>query len=198
MKLTQRDPKRDRRALVLLGLSAVAVIAYLYWPDNGNADVVSAGVDSIPQAERRLARMRQLAVVVPVRQEALRTATDELAKREKGLIQADTANQAQARLLEILRRLARAQGAEIRSVELGQPKTFADDYGEVSITVMLNTRIEQIVNLLADLGAQPELIGTSDLQLSGASEKQKITSARLTVAALVPKKLIPEKKGQIF
>ncbi len=193
-----RDTKRDRRALALLGVVAILVMAYMYWPESDSTAVVAAGADSIPVAERRLSRMRQLAVAVPARQQALQEAAGELGKREKGLILADTANQAQARLLEILRRLARAQGVEIRGVELGQPKPFGDDYGEVAITVMLGARIEQIVNLLADLQSQPELIGTSDIQLTGASEKQKITSARMTISALVPRKLIPEKKGPFF
>lgn len=193
-----RDSKRDRRALALLGVVVILVMAYVYWPESDSTTVVAAGSDSIPLAERRLSRMRQLAVAVPARQQALQVATEELGKREKGLILADTANQAQARLLEIVRRLARAQGVEIRGVELGQPKPFGDDYGEVAITVMLGARIEQIVNLLADLQAQPELIGTSDIQLSGASEKQKITSGRMTLSALVPRKLIPERKGPFF
>lgn len=197
MKLS-RDAKRDRRALALLGVTAALVMAYVFWPESNSATVVDAGVNSIPQAERRLSRVRQLAAAVPARQQALQTATEELGKREKGLIVAETANQSQARLLEILRRLARAQGIEIRGVELGQPKAFGNDYGEVSITVMMGARIEQIVNLLTDLQTQPELIGTSELQLSGASEKQKISSVRMTISALVPKELIPEKKGPLF
>ena len=51
------------------------------------------------------------------------------------------------------------------------------------------------MNLLADLTHQPELIATNDLRISSANEKQKTLTVRLAVSGLVPKRLVPEKKG---
>jgi hypothetical protein len=131
---------------------------------------------------------------------ALKAAQADLAAREKGLLQADTAPQAQAQLFQILRRVGRSlpQPVEIRANEIGQAKSFGDDYGEVSVSVSFECGIEQLVNFLAELGAQPELLATSDLRLGAAREKDKILPVRLTVAGVVPRKLIPEKKGLQF
>ena len=58
--------------------------------------------------------------------------------------------------------------------------------------------IEQLVNLLADLGAQPELLATSEIRIGQANGAQKLIPVRLTVSGIVPRKLIPEKKGLSF
>jgi hypothetical protein len=68
----------------------------------------------------------------------------------------------------------------------------------VSVSISLECGIEQLVNFLAELGAQPELLATTDLRLGAAREKDKILPARLTVSGVVPRKLIPEKKGLQF
>ena len=53
--------------------------------------------------------------------------------------------------------------------------------------------MEQLVNVLATLATQPELIATRDLQISSANPKDKTVRVRLTVAAVVPRTLVPEK-----
>jgi hypothetical protein len=59
--------------------------------------------------------------------------------------------------------------------------------------------IEQIVNFLAELANQPEYLRTSDLQLNYAQNpKNKLIPARITVSALVPKDLVPEKQENAF
>ena len=50
-----------------------------------------------------------------------------------------------------------------------------------------------MVNLLADLGNQPELIATEEVQIGEASPKDKRLSVRIVVSGLVERKLIPEK-----
>jgi type II secretory pathway component PulM len=104
MKLSERD----RRALILLGVAlVVTAIVYVAVPGEAPAPVV-AGTANIPAAEKRLARLRALAASVPGKQEVLRTVTAELESREKGIVRADTGAQAQARVLEIVRRVAKA------------------------------------------------------------------------------------------
>ncbi len=118
MKLSDRD----RRALVLLAAAvAVALIAHFALPGEAPAPVVAATGD-IPTAEKRLERLRQAAASVPGKKAVLKTVTAELAQREKAVIQAETGAQAQARVLEIVRRAAKALPSpiEIRAIELGQ------------------------------------------------------------------------------
>ena len=117
------------------------------------------------------------------------------------MIQADTAAQAQANLLDLVRRVARAETPplEFGTVELRQEiEPLGADYGEVRISVPLTCKIEELVNFLADLTKQPEAIATTELRVAAADTKQKTISVRLTVSGVVPRRLVPEKKGLRF
>ena len=189
--------QRDKRALVLLAVTAFLVIGWwISTPDEKVVEVVGAQ-DSIPVAERRLARLRQASSIVPGREKMFLQVKEELAQREAGLIQADTAAQAQAQLLEIITRVARAQTppVQVRSREIGQVKPYGDQYGEVSVAVNFDLQIEQLVNFLADLTSQKVLMSTTDLRIGAANPKQKTMPVRLTISGLVRRELIPDKKG---
>jgi hypothetical protein len=187
---------RVRRALA--GMAAIEVIAliYTYWPAS-STHVVAASVDSVGFAEKRLAKLRDVAATVPEKEEIAKRVSAELVTREKGLITADTGPQAQAQLIQIIRRLGAAETPpiEIRATELGVISPFGDAYGQANISVQIECRIEQLINLLASLGSQPELISTSDLRIFPANVKDKTVGVRITVSGIVPRKLVPEKKG---
>ncbi len=189
-------PPRVRR--VLAGMAAIEVVAliYTYWPTS-STHVVAASVDSVAFAEKRLAKLRDTAATVPAQEEIAQRVSSELADREKGLITADTAPQAQAQLIQIIRRLGAAETPpiEIRATELGVIAPLGDGYGQANVSVQIECRIDQLINLLASLGSQPELISTSDLRIIPANLKDKTLGVRLTVTGIVPRKLVPEKKG---
>ena len=190
---------RDRKALLYLaGALLVAAVLY-FWPDSSVTEV-AAGGNQTEILEKRLTKARALLMQVPDKQAILKQAQADLAVREKGLLVADTAAQAQAQLFQVLRRVGRAQGPpiEVRANEIGQAKAFGDDYGEVSVSVSFECGIEQLVNLLADLGAQPELLATNEIRIGQASGTQKVIPVRLSISGIVPKKLIPEKKVLSF
>lgn len=189
--------KRDKTALVVL---AAAVLVWLLLQLALPADTpakLARSLDSIPVAEKRLARLRQLSGSVPGKEEVLKRVSAELAQRETGIIQAETGPQALAQLLEIIRRVAKAQTPPLdaKSAELGQITRLSDDYGEVQVSVALECRIEELVNLLADLTKQPEVLATKEVRVSLANGKEKTLGVRLTVSGLVPRRLVPEKKG---
>jgi hypothetical protein len=194
MNLTQRD----KRALALLG-AAVAVIILYRAADRAtsNSSAVLAAADTVGAAEKRLTRLRQMASLVPGKEEALKRVQGELALREKGILAADTPQQAQAQMLQILRRVMKAQTPpiDIGSTEIGPVRQLDDQYGEVLVAVSLVCRIEDLVNLLTDLTKQPELIATSDLRIGGAHPKEKNMPVRLTVGGIIRRDLIPEKRG---
>lgn len=193
MKLNQRD----KRAFVGLGVAAAVAVVVLLWPEGNGTSKAILPADPVDMAQKRLARMRQLAATAPGTEEVAKKVTAELAAREIGLIQADTAPQAQAQLLQIMRRIGKAQPQpiDIRGNEIGQVRAFGDTYGEVQVSVSMDCRIDQLVNLLADITAQPELIATGDVRIGAASGREKILPVRLTVSGIVPRKLVPQKKG---
>jgi len=156
---------------------------------------VATPVESVDRVEKGLANLRVRAAQLPAKEVVLKQANAELAEREKGLISGDTADQAQAQLLQVLRRVAKAQTPplEIRQVELGQPRSYGNAYGEVTVSVTVDCRIEELINLLATLSSQPETIATDEIRFGMAHPKQKIMPVRLTVSGIVAQRLAPKK-----
>jgi hypothetical protein len=189
--------KRDRRALLALGAAALLIIVVDISRRGSQPAPVAATADSVATAEKRLRRVKQLAALLPSREAELKAATDQLAEREKGLIQADTLPQAQAQLVQVARRLTAAQSPpiDVRNVELGQARPLGDDYGEISVPLSFECRIEQLLNLLADLTSQPELLAPSGLRVTVANEKEKTINVRLTLSGVVPRRLLPAKRA---
>lgn len=191
--------ERDRRTLKLAAPVAglLAILALYRWVAlEKPAAQIAAPVQTVAAAEKRLARYRQMAAAVDVREAAFKRVSAALADREKGIILADTAAQAQAQLLQVVRRVGKAQAPpiDLRSTELGQTQPFGA-YGQTVVSVSFECRIEQLVNLLADLTAQPELVAPADLRIMSGDRARKLMQVRLTVAGVVPRALVPEKKG---
>jgi len=189
---------RDRRALVILAAATAVTVTINYFLTREPAAEARPAVRSAVLEEKRLEKLRRIAATVPGKEEALAAVEAELARREKGLIQADTAAQAQAQLLEVFRRLARAQAPaiEIKTVEMGQVRPLGQDYGEILVPVTFDCRIEQLLNLLADITAQPEAVSTSELRVTAADQTEKTMTVRLTLAGVAPRRLVSEKKGR--
>ena len=195
MKLTQRD----RVLLIGLGLLAVPAALYeIYLFTSASGAAPAAQADSIPAAERRLARVRQLAATVAGKQQVLNQVSAELAQREKGIIQAATAPQAQALLLDIVRQTASAQSPPVAlgSVEFQPPSKFGE-YGEVRVGVPFTCHIEELLNLLADLANRPEAISVDELRVGVHDPRQKTIGVRMVVSGVVPRRLVPDKKGGV-
>jgi len=187
---------RDRRALAWLAVSVLLGLVVRFWPANdGTAAVVAPVGDAVTLAEARLARLRDAAATVPAKENVFKNVSADLAVREKGIITADTAAQAQAQVIQIIRRLGAAENPaiEIRSTELTPIRAFGEGYGEASVAVQIECRIDQLVNLLASLETQPELVATSDLRVLSANAKEKTVAVRLAVSGVVPRRLVPEK-----
>jgi hypothetical protein len=193
---------RDRRALVILG-GALVLGGFIYWLSNSSPSTssssasVTAPSESIDRAQRRLATLRRQAATLSGKEAVLKQVSVELGEREKGLIPGDTAEEAQAQLLQVVRRVAKAQTPpiEMSQVELGRPRPYGTAYGEVSVSITLTCRIDELVNFLAALGAQPELASTEEIRFGASHPKQKTMPIRLTVTGLVARRLIPQQKG---
>jgi hypothetical protein len=86
-------------------------------------------------------------------------------------------------------------GIEIRGGNFENPKTFTDNYGQVFASVSFNCRIEQFVNFFAELSREPDLLAPSELTMNLSDATNKVLSVRMTLAGIVVRKLVPEKKG---
>jgi hypothetical protein len=186
-----------RQWIVLSALVPVIALVIHLWPASSPQPVVAPAAESIAVSETRLARLRDLAATVPNEEKNLAAVTAELATREKGLIVADTAPQAQAQLIGIVRELGQAESPAvlIRNTEGFGIRPFGDAYGEATVSMLIECRIDQLVNILAGLAARKELVSTTDMRIVATNTKEKTLNVRLTVAGVVPKKLVPEKRS---
>src|SRR5258708_1515288 len=187
--------RRDRRALALLAVAAIFGLAYRFWRADAGPAVVAPVGNPVTLAETRLARLRETAATVPAKEEILRKVSADVAVREKGMLTGETAAQAQAQLLQLVRRVGAAENppVEIRGTELNVIRPLGDAYGEASVSVQIDCRIDQLVNLMAAVQAQPELVATRDLRILSSNAKEKTVAVRLTVSGVVPRRLVPEK-----
>jgi hypothetical protein len=186
-----------RRALAWTLVSGVISLIWTYWQSSSPATVAVASTDSVGMAEKHLAKLREAAATVPQKQEILKQLSGDLALREKGIINADTAQQAQSQIIQVLRKLGSDENprVEIRSQEFGAVRPLGDIYGEVLVSVQVECGIDQFINMLSGLAARPELIASSELRVTSANPKTKTIGVHLTVSGVVPRKLVPGKKG---
>jgi predicted secreted protein len=186
--------ERDRRALLLLGV-VVAVVLVWRASQSGSADAPAEAVLSVPAAEKQVLRLRQIEASLILKQARLKQAEQQLAEAESGLLEAETAAQAQAQLLQTIRRVGKAEGIDARGGEIGAVRPLGDDYGEVSVAVTFDCQIEQLLNFLAALSAEPKLLATEDLRISSSGTADKKLNVRVAVSGVVPRALVPERKG---
>jgi Tfp pilus assembly protein PilO len=184
----------NRKLLVVFVVSVAAIlwVRFSVLSDHPTSTVVVS--ETIPQAEQRLQKLRLVAATVPGKEESLKKAMAELAEREKGILQAPTEAQAQALLLETLNNLARGNGISTQGGDF-HDKPLSRDYGEVSVTVRFNCDIVQLINLMAALADQSQILATDDMRVTGGSDKKKSVQVMMTVSCVVARKLLPEKKG---
>jgi type II secretion system (T2SS) protein M len=185
----------DRKTAIFLcvGVAAVLLLKFVVLADK-QAPVVGA-TENIPAAEARLRRLREIASTVPAREELLKQATGELEAREKGILKADTAAQAEAQLQEKLHRVGMANDIDIRGIEEQRVRPLGTDYGMATVSVRFTCRIEQLVNFLAALTTEPELFSTEEIGITGSPDPKKVIQVRLTVAGVVARKIAMEKKA---
>ena len=190
MKLEKRE-----RALLLVAGALAVIVAVRFGVGNSGPAVSEASVDSVEMAEKKLIKLRQLAATVPGKEAVLKQANAQLASKEVGVIQAETAQQAQAQLLQVIRALGKTEGIDARGGEFGPVKPLGADYGEVSVSVAFECRIEQLVNFLADLTSEKQLLASSDVRINSSDTKEKTLGVRLSLSGVIPRKLVPEQKG---
>ncbi|HUA84537.1 MAG TPA: hypothetical protein VMB85_11800 [Bryobacteraceae bacterium] len=181
-----------RRALASFAVSLLLGLIIRFWPDNSQATVVAPAAETLAAAERRLQHARDVAALVPGKEAILKHAQAALAQREKGLLTADTAAQAQAQLLEILRTVGAAETpAVVFRSELFGVSPLGQDYATASAGVAFECHIDQLVNMLAAITARPEMLAVTELHINATANKDKRISVRLTLSAAVPRKLVP-------
>lgn len=190
--------ERDRRALLILGAALLVMAMVYFWPEP-SVEVVGSGGSDVKSAAVRLDQVRKEAALLPVRTEALQLTNTALTEIEKGLIAAETAPQAQAQLLQIVRRVSKLQspGVELRQNQFGQVRPFGDDYAQIVLSISMDCQIEELVTFLSDIASQPELLAVDELHISATNNKQKSIPVQMTISGLVKGSLLKTQGGSL-
>jgi hypothetical protein len=189
-----------KRQIMLFGTLGVMLASVLvrYGVFSGSQDVVVAH-DTIPVARQRLEILRRKAAQVPGKETVLKQVMGELQQRERGIVQADTAEQARAHLVELIHRTALANGFDTSgAAQLPEPKALGKDYGQVSVGQNFTCAIEQMVNFLSAMANEPEILATDSIFVAPLRNANKDIQVRLIFSGVIPKKLVPVKKGDNF
>lgn len=185
------------RKITLFGTLGVMLASVLvrYGVVGGGQNAVVASRDSIPVAMQRLEILRRKAATVPAKEAILKQVTAELDQREKGIVQAVTAEEARAHLMDVVHKTAVANGFDSNgAVQLPEPKALGKDYGQVSLGQNFTCGIDQLVNFLSAIANEPEILATDTIFVAPVRNKNKDITVRLTFSGVIPKKLVPEKK----
>jgi len=187
--------KRDRTALMLLGgaVGIYLLLQFVVLRDNNAPDSAAVSM-STDQLRQRVARLRQIAASLPVREALLKQTDADLAERERGVIQAATAAEAQSEVVQTAQRIGKANEIDVHSGDFPAPRAFGD-YAIVYTNISFDCHIEQLLNFLADLTREPQLIVPSEERITATNPKDKTMTVRMLLAGVVAKKLLPEKKG---
>ena len=188
------------RQILLFGTAAILLVMVLYrYGVFGGGDEVAATHDTIPVAKQRLEILRRKAALVPGKETVLKAVTAELEQREKGIVQGATAEEARVHLADVLHKTAQANGFDTQgAAELPQPAPLGKDYGQVSLGQTFTCGIDQLVNFLSAIANEPELLSTDSIFITPVRNKNKDIRVRLTFSGVVPKKLVPARKGDRF
>ena len=63
------------------------------------------------------------------------------------------------------------------------------------MAVSFECGIDHFVNFLAALTSEKALLASSEMRISAANPKEKTVTVRLTLSGVIPRHLVPEKKG---
>ncbi|MDR3699467.1 MAG: GspMb/PilO family protein [Candidatus Sulfopaludibacter sp.] len=177
------------------GVAAILILRFVVMGGDSSTAAVAPS-ETVTQAEQRLQHVRQVAATVPGKEVAMKNAAATVETLEKGIFRAETESQAKAAILEMVNNVAKANGVQTRGLDESHSKPISADYGEITVTVSFASDIVQLVNLLAGLADQDQILATSGVHISGGTDKKKILQVHLSVSGLVPRKLLaPEKKG---
>ncbi|HUB82497.1 MAG TPA: type II secretion system protein GspM [Bryobacteraceae bacterium] len=182
------------RQMMLYGTLGVMIVG-VFLRFRGSQDEVVASHDSVPVARQRLEILRRKAATVPAKEAILKQVTAELKDREKGIVQASTAEQARAHLMDVLHATATANGFDSQGAsQFPEPKALGQDYGQVAVGQNFTCRIEQLVNFLSAIANEPEILATDSIFVAPVKNKTKDITVRLMFSGVIPKGLVPVKK----
>jgi Tfp pilus assembly protein PilO len=185
--------KRDKRALIILGVTLVLFVLLqgdLFFSTGLSSE--SMNPESIEVIEQKFRLTRAHAGRVPLVQAQAKSVQENLERIEKGLLASQNIALAQAEMRQILERLLQAEDIAMKNAKFVSAESKSDHYAAVPIAVNFSCRIEQLVNWVAAVGNASQLLSTSSIRIDSPNLDSKTVRVTATVAGFLPASRAPE------
>ena len=178
---------RDRRALMLLGFSAVLFLFLNYvavpWGER-----FMTSKDDLKMAEKKLRHDKEMVASAPMMDVQVKQLQGRLDAEEQKLLAGTDRNQASAQLQQWIAQRATEQKVELLRSDFIEAKPYADDYLRVPIKVELNGPITQVAQFMNVLTHGDRLVSIDELTVNSAyGDKEKKVRCSMIVSALMRK-----------
>ena len=189
--------ERDKKALKILGV-ALALFLLLQFglpapsTGGGGASVSSVSDDSLAALEQNLAEMQARVRQRPVGQAELQWAEQSLASRESGLLDAANPALAQAEMRSLVGDLLNKEGIPLGNSRFGTPELEGLDYVQTPIDITFTCAIEQLVNLVAEVGNADKLLTTRRIRVRPENKDTKSIQVDMRISGYMPVQRAPE------
>ena len=181
---------RDRRALIILfAAGALFTITQLDFFSSTASPLVGGSIEG---AQERFLDAQVQARQKPLVEAESQEAAKVLAEFESGLLQAESAELAEAEMRQVVGNLLVAEGITMRASRFGNVELEQDHFAQVPLTVDFDCRVEQFVNWMTTLSNSERLLTTRRIVLRPTNTGTKALRAQVTVSGYLPVSRTPE------
>jgi hypothetical protein len=160
------------RRLLLLGAAAALLLAVVVFR-SADRFAVDDGEDALAVKQDQLSRYDEKLRSRERIEARLAVSQRQLARLEKGLLQAKTASLAAVDIQQLLTQIAGTTQAEIKTMRILGPEQRADaPYTAVTVQVTLLSSLRQLVGVLHAIDTSEKLLRTRDLSIRSAGVRQ--------------------------
>jgi general secretion pathway protein M len=177
----ERFNARERRVLAV-GLLVAVVLVVLLGLLVPYVNQYGRYLEAIDDQQFRLERLQTSARQLPVLEEEITDLRDR-ARAQGYLLMQDTPALAAAAIQEQMGRMVSAEGGEIRSIQVGQPRD-EDGFTRVSVTVRMSASIEEMAALFSEIESRQPLMFIDNVQLRVPRARTRRQAASLETGQL--------------
>ncbi len=189
MQMKQRD-----KVALLGGGIAVSLFLILRFAVFPVWDSLQDARANLPIQEKKLAKYREVAQTVSFRKGEVIGIESRLKDAEAGLLAGKSGPLASAELQDTVRQIAAKDAIDFRSNEFMQIKPLNKDYATVPLSVQFQCHLDELVNLLNDLSANPKYLAVSRLSIQASGTKDKLVSVAMQISGIM--RAEPVQKGR--
>ena len=178
---------RDRRALLMLGVSAVLFLFLNYVAVPWGEKFMTSGED-LRRAEKKLRHEKEMVSSGPLVEAEVKTLQARLDSEEQKLLTGTDPNQASAQLQQWIAQRAGEQKVELLRTDFIEVKPYADDYLRVPVRLEMTGPITQVVQFINAVTHGDRLVSVDELSVNSAYvDKEKKVRCSMVVSALMRK-----------